>query len=177
MLHEFIFPVRPIIQNCVTSTIFARRHYKCTFLTEGNELQDRDSVQAKCTWNTFSRNTNKESVSYVVCYKWRTDDMLDITYVAEQHCVIRRRRLPWMQLQNHFLFTAPFFFLWKFCLHCFINAFAISSLLRNHTKDFYSGTTWSSFLLYNHTISNTNVIWFNFERRDSSRSSHWTREL
>jgi hypothetical protein len=118
----------------------------------------------------FGWNRNKENVSCVVSCKGRAS-----TSVAEQRNVFPRR-LRWMRLQKRIKFLQPPpFFLWKFCLYCFINAFVVPSRMCNHKEHTYCGTTCSSLLFYNHALSNTNIICFNSEPRERRRSSQWVR--
>jgi hypothetical protein len=74
-------------------------------------------------------------------------------------------------------FHSSLFFLWEFCLYCFINAFVVSVLIRNHMEHSYYGIAWNSLLLYNHALSNTNIVCLSFDRRERSRSSQWVRAV
>jgi hypothetical protein len=124
----------------------------------------------------FSRNANKVNMYCAVCCKGRAGDILRGTSVAQQHHVLPRGLL-WMRLQQRITFSQLPFFPMKI----------LSVLLYKCLCGFCSYSqpygalllciACNSLLLYNHALSNTNIVCLNFDRRERSRSSQWVRAV
>lgn len=120
-----------------------------------------------------NRNRTKQNVSCLVCCKGRAGNMLSIMSVTEQRSVFHTdygdcdyRKEPDFQ-------SPSFFFPMKILPLLLHKRLCGSQWYAQPYRTHYCGTTWSTLLLYNHALSNTNLICFTFDPRERSWSSQW----